>query len=323
MKNKLVLSTIFISVLLISGCKKKTSSSSVISSSYSSEDKTEINSSSSSSSFYSSSEETNPLSYFDIKYDSELEFDVRAEVATSVYTNDNDGKVFLDCFLSDASVNHLTGNVYSPSFDGQGLAKESSILSSDFEQEMLVNQGVKDTYRVAAFSITFRHLTGNGGNDLGLYLDRDNTSFDLYSNDDVAKGYRIAFISDKLLRPNSDGVSKVFAPLQTAENCRYVANLDNIEGTAYNPLDLNAQYNEQSWPYAWASRDEYINRSDYLGFFKSMKSQTGMTAYATLSYYVIVWMEGTDPNVVNRADFNPYVAFYSTLSFKIAELPER
>lgn len=317
MKNKLVLSTIFVSMLLISACKNGSGTNSQTSSATSSSD---YSFNSSDAITGSSPAITGPSSLFSIKCDSSVELTLSSFCATSILTISGKEEILLDCYLSDASVNYKTGMVYTPNADGSAIAKETSVTNEQFASEMLRrNNNPRDIYYAAAFFLTANMLMESGSTDVGFFLDMSETTFNTYGNQNIAKGYRIAFIADSLFR-QSPSVTKVYAPLQMANNCKYVSSMTDFAGTSYDQNDLIAVDNQQTWPYALASRNEYTNRNDYLGYFKGVPAQVGGSAYATMSFCVLVWLEGTDPNVLN-SNVPRYDALYSTLAFKTADLP--
>ena len=312
MKNKLVLSGIFIFALLISGCKKG------------SEPSSSTTSSSDSSYTSSSSSKIAPDSTFDFKFnlDSNIKVNYENGCATTAIDEGEETHITLDCYLSDASVNHKSGNVYTPSNDGTYIAKETSLTDENFNAEMLRMESLpKDIYTAATFFLTFRIIQSPGSKDIGLYLDVPNTLFNLYERSRNGKGYRVGLISDSLFRP-SGGVSKVYAPLETANNCRYVSSMSDMSGSTYGENELIDCDYDKAWPYAWSSRSDYTDRPDYLGYFKGLNEDAPGSVAVTLSYCVIVWVEGTDPNIINRYE-NAFDSFYSTLAFRSFELPSR
>lgn len=297
-------------MLLISGCKNGSGTSSQTSSATSSSDY----------SFNSSETITGPSSLFTIKCDSSVELTLSSFCATSIYSISGEDRVLLDCYLSDASVNYKTGMVYTPTADGTAIAKETSVTNEQFASEMLRrNNKPRDIYSAAAFIMTVKMPMEAGSTDVGFFLDMSETTFFTYGNENLAKGYRIAFIADSLFR-QSPSVTKVYAPLQTSNNCKYVSSMTDFAGTSYDQNDLIGADNQQTWPYAWASRDEYTGRNDYLGYFKGVPAQVGGIVYATMSFCVLVWLERIDPNVSN-SHLPTFDAIYSTLAFKTADLP--
>ena len=314
MKNKLLLSTFFVSLLLISGCKKSSNSSSTLSIS--------SPSSSESSSSYSSINQSSEIdgidSSFSFKSDSSLNISLSAECATELVHTTKD-MILLTSYLSDASVNHITGNVYTPSADGASIAKETSIFSSNFAEEMFrIKTSSKDVYSVASFSISFTIIFGQGEKDKGLYLDVSNCAFGIYGSSGIAKAYRIAFIPDNSNAYSSHSLSKVYAPLQEAKYCKYVSNVQNIEGTSYSENDLIDCNFDLAMPYAWDTRNSYFERPDFIGYFRAPAANE--SPVVSIKYHVVVWLEGTDVNLINFTG-STFDAFYSTLAFSTVDLP--
>ena len=321
MKNKLVFPLILIPILLISGCKRNSKTSGESSLYSSSSNQSYFISSTSPS---STSEETKSYSTIDILDDGSGIFETHIQEGCGTKVSENSRTVKTDGYLTDASVNHITGNVYTPSVDGTSIEKETSILSNDFDNEMIrgtVNN--KNIYSVMTFYLTFKVKIGPGSSDLALFFEPGGSFFDVDGNPGSEKAYRIGFISDNIYRDNSTGVSRVYAGLQTANNCSYVANINDFDGTSYTN-DLVDCENHQFYTagYEWdiKNREELMSKPGYLGYFPHHNQDAVVIYY--LSYAVMIWLEGTDPELVNRSSVDFLKPFTASLFFATTPLLE-
>lgn len=306
MKNKLVLTGILLPLLLISGCKKEkgNSESTILSTSHSSSTMTS----------QSSSSETKP-STISVTTDFDAEASIYPYCGTSLV---DDNTVQVDGLLTDGSVNHLTGNVYTPSNDGKSIAKETFLNDDNFESEMLrgtMDQG--NVYTVIALSISFSKMIYPSDYAMAILFDNEGSSFEI-NGSSISKAIRVGIISDNIVFQSSTGVSKVWAPLQTADNCKYVSDMDTISGTAYTNDIIDKDYSGGGI-FSWDSLDNVKQRNDYLGCFRA-GNQIG-TVKQQLIFAVVIWFEGTDPELVNRNIAEGLSTFNSTLNFHFVEMP--
>jgi len=267
----------------------------------------------------------NAGSYAVVKTNSDLQYALTNGVGTSFSSN----TVSFDGKLTDGSFNHKTGNVYTPNTSGTGIAKATSIVGAaadlttteleNIEADLLRTtlSGDVKVYTAATFDISFTVNFGVGELDKGLYLNCTSGQSQFTHSDTAktAKGFRMAFYPVSI--PDGSAASaKVFADLQESANCKYVAGNDNIDGTAYGANELIDVNHSTALPTASTDRAVAIARPDYLGTFKASETNP----LVTLKYRVVVWFEGTDPEIINRDTQAEYQEVTSKLVFEAVDL---
>ena len=275
----------------------------------------------------------NAGSYSVVKTNANLEFALAAGVGTSVSSN----TVTFNGKLTDGSVDHVDHMVYTPDSFGTGHAaapKDEINLDGTYPAsgtgslaDLLSRGQTDDTtpvtiYTAATFDITFTVTFGQVPGDIGLYLDNTTgkSKFVVDGNPEptavTATGFRMAFLPKAA---STNGRETVFADLQTAANCHYIGNKTQamLPGTDYESTDydlIDSAYST-ALPTTSTTRADAIARPDYLGYF-AFAADTPVT----LSYTVVAWFEGTDPNVINRNIVDEYQTVISTLCFEAVNL---
>ena len=259
----------------------------------------------------------NAGSYAVVKTNSDLSYSMTAGCGTNVNVSTN--SVTFDGLLTHGSMNHLTKNVYTPSADGKSIAKETALGANDFVSQMTVTTiGTKKVYTAATFKITFSVNFGQGEKDKGLYLNNtaDQSAFTVTGTPVTATGFRMAFVPDTATTGSTQN-ARVFADLQAQANCKYVAGLDNYAGTAYTTDLIDSSYNT-ALPTDSATRTEATVRPDCLGIFKAPAANE--SPIVSLTYYVVAWFDGTDPNIVTQDDPEKYQTVASKLVFDAIDI---
>lgn len=276
-------------------------------------------------------------SYTVVKTNANLEFELGDGIGTEVDSTD-DHVINFNGLLTDGSVNHKTQKVYTPDSFGTGHAadpKGEIDLNGTYPldpggetlEDLLTRGETDDTtpvtiYTAATFDITFTITFGQVPGDIGLYLDNTagKSQFVVDGNPAptavTATGFRMAFLPKAA---STNGRATVFADLQTASNCHYISNKTQamLPGTDYVSTDYDLIHSGYSTalPTASTIRADAIARPDYLGYF-AFQADTPVT----LSYTVVAWFEGTDPNVVNQDIIANYQTVISTLCFEAVNL---
>ena len=261
--------------------------------------------------------------YAVVKTTSNLEVNVDDGIGTSA---DNDAKtITVNGKLTDGSFDHLAGNIYTPNDSGSAIAaapKGQIALASATDE--LLSRGVDDAgttdtsddvtiYTAVTFELSFTMEFGATSTDYALLIDNTagKTAFTTSGTAKTAKGFRMAFYP----ATNTDQNARVLADLQTAANAKHInsssADLtdeDTHGGVAYTGSYLiDSEYNT-ALPTTAQSRATYEARNDYLGFFDHSKKDSNNKV--TLTFTVVAWFEGTDPEIINRAteDFQSVTA---------------
>ncbi len=211
--------------------------------------------------------------------------------------------------LGHASFDHSTSKVYIPTVDGKSI--DRSVTLSDSTTADNVKQSTEGSIKIiscASWKITFTMTFGNSGRNTALYLDtKSANTFVKNSSTNAAptktgKAFRVAFVPDGT-PTNATGVTRVWAPNQGTEdevqNCKYVnaTTAEGYAGVAYTGHTLLCKDYDAAVP-----ADEAINastaqnREDYLGTFTFSSGAT-----ATVTYRVVCWYEGTDPEINDSA----------------------
>lgn len=271
--------------------------------------------------------------YTVVKTNANLEFELGDGIGTEVDTTD-DHVINFNGLLTDGSVNHKTQKVYTPDSFGTGHAaapKDEIDLNGTYPltpggetlEDLLTRGETDDTtpvtiYTAATFDITFTITFGQVPGDIGLYLDNTTgkSAFSVTGTPVTATGFRMAFLPKAA---STNGRATVFADLQTASNCHYISSKTQamLPGTDYESTDydlIHSGYNA-ALPTTSTTRADAIARPDYLGYF-AFQADTEVE----LSYTVVAWFEGTDPNVVNQDVIANYQTVASTLCFEAVNL---
>ena len=285
--------------------------------------------------------------YAVVKTNASLECVVKAGAGTTV----SDSVVSLgNNKLTDGSVNHLGEKIYTPNDDGNGFStvtgKDEITLvhytsettsSQKTAFEGLLERGDVGTgasagkiYTAVTFELEFTVSFGAVDADIGLFINNtaNHTSFAVAGENppaaSTAKGFRMAFIPYSV-PTNSQGNPRVLADLQTTNKCRYVnstATFPQNSTTAGDPATGATEYNQSSTtdlidssydaalPDNTTARATAIARPDCLGFFKFSSGNR-----VTLKYTVVCWFEGTDPEIINRAQDTDYQSVRAALHF--------
>ena len=240
--------------------------------------------------------------------------------------------------LTDGSFNHTNSTFYTPSSDGKSFVQ--SLCGFGLTDENLTTKLTRATTDIAAtqtteavhekiytavtwkmkFTVSFGAVPGN----VGLFLDTAASSYVEANGDPVetAAGFRTAIISTAV-----GGVKKVYAPLQTTANCRYIPQyiapneqeVTDMTGTAYTSglisSDVVTAIASDPLPANSIAESAAAARDDYFGTFTFSSG-----APVSLEFDVVCWFEGTDPEIVNRATAAEYQAVKSTLIFRALSL---
>ncbi len=267
-----------------------------------------------------------------VKTSSNLDVTLAPGVGTTV---DNDADtVTVNNKMSDGSVQHLsTPTIYTPAESGTELAATngSVAVSAASESNMLrgIDEDDQNIYTAVTYQMSFTLTFGASQKDVGLYLDctANHSRFEVTgpastkSTPSTAKGFRMAFIPNA----SADANARVFADLQTAANCKHLdgsitsgwAAGNNYGGVAYDGDLIDSAYST-ALPTS-GTRSQYQSRPDYLGTFEYADADANHQV--TLSFYVVCWFEGTDPEIVNREHDDDYQTVASYLHFEAKDLP--
>jgi len=262
-------------------------------------------------------------------------------VDKKVYTPDETGSTF----SSDNTKKEIDVGVTLEGADAEATAANIAALAALLDRGDVTDNGVKvgDIYTAATFDVEFTISFGAIANDIGLYLNTDNSVQNAaYSKFAVsptatdtpitAKGFRMAFIPMGITGTGSVQKAVVFAGLQETEtttgegqsavtktNIKYISSLQDttLSGTEYidTDYDLVDKDYHVALPGDSTTRSDAIARPDYLGFFKFAEGTR-----VSLKYRVVAWFEGTDPEIVNRSLSTDYQAVASTLVFDAVSL---
>jgi hypothetical protein len=267
-----------------------------------------------------------------VKTSSNLDVTLAPGVGTTV---DNDADtVTVNNKMTDGSVQHLsTPTIYTPAESGTELAATngSVAVSSASESNMLrgIDEDDQNIYTAVTYQMSFTLTFGASQKDVGLYLDctANHSRFEVTgpastkSTPSTAKGFRMAFIPNA----SGDANARVFADLQTAANCKHLdgsitsgwAAGNNYGGIAYDNDLIDSAYST-ALPTS-GNRSAYQSRPDYLGTFEFADADANHQV--TLTFYVVCWFEGTDPEIVNREHDDDYQTVASYLHFEAKDLP--
>lgn len=290
----------------------------------------------------------NAGSYAVVSTTANLKHSVAAGVATSVESATATVVSVVDGNkLTDGSFNHTTGKIYQPNAQGDGFDATNPEVDATGDVatiEPLLRRAdlgsSKYVYSAITFQLSFTIDFTSKAGDYALFLNTHNTltegsnksRFETTENTDegegsastvdtTAKGFRMGFYST-----STNANKRVFAGLQTSANCHYVGD-DSGTGaydfahsadtwTAYSGDVVYDTYDE-TLPTTSVARATAIARPDCLGFF----AYTANTP-VTLSYTVVAWFEGTDPEIVNRAALTEYQTVAAKLFFEAVPLAD-
>ena len=271
----------------------------------------------------------NAGTYTVVKTSADLAVKIESGIGTSA--NDTTKVVSLpDSVLSDGSVNHKTSKVYTPADNGEELAPapkgEIDLTDTSLDLEDLLSRGTakssgvdKTIYTAVTWDIEFTISFGSIDKNVGLYLDTtaSHSAYTTTGTPATAKGFRTAFIPKAASAANAKAT--VFAGLQDDTNCHYIAGTTDefLTGTDYeaDEYDLIEKDYHTALPSTGTLAD-YTNRPDFLGTFVFAAG-----TQVKLSYTVVCWFEGTDPEIINRSNPLEYQAVQSNLFFEAVDLP--
>lgn len=273
----------------------------------------------------------NAGTYAVVKTTANLKCEVTGGIATSA---DSSNIVTVNGVLTDGSFNHKTGNIYAPNADGSAIGSEIALASAKSDNTLLERGTTSDSktiYTAVTFDIKFTVSFGSASGNYGLYLDNTTGKTSFATSDSstpaTAKGFRMAFY------PKSGTTRKtVLADLQdngtwdhdsdaetaAVNKIRYVNATSNYVGTDYVAGDydlMNSGYNA-ALPDSSATYAQATNRADYLGQFTFSAN-----ADVVIEYTVVAWFEGTDPEIVNRANSSEYQSVVANLYFAAVAIP--
>ena len=275
-----------------------------------------------------------------VKTTANLEATVSSGIGTTA--NPSTNVVTVDNKLTDGSFEHRTNSsaegakvptIFQPADSGTELAATNGTVAlssaNTTNLKRSVDENDDDVYTVVTFGMSFTVTFGASPVDIGLYLDctASKSRFEVtgpsetMATPSTAKGFRMAFV------PNAspDAVARVFADLQTSGNAKHLdgtitsgwAAGNNYGGVAYSGDLIDSSYST-ALPTS-GNLAAYTGRVDYLGTFDYDDKDANNKV--TLSYTVVCWFEGTDPEIVNRANQTDYQTVASYLHFEAKDLP--
>ena len=290
--------------------------------------------------------------YTVVKTSAELEYKLTRGAGTTV--NQAGDTVSVSGVLTDGSLDHDSSIIYTPAADGRSLlpaenAKRAIALTEEVsgetqykaysDYESLLERGStvarqdnpsKTIYTAVTFELEFTVTFGEVAGDIGLFLDNTEelvnnvlvkkSHFEVDGTPKTAKGFRMAFLPHE-----AAGNARVFADLQDEkvdENTliKHIggSNPDSsfsAGGSAYGTNEVIDKNYKAALPTASTARATALARPDCLGVFTFTASSR-----VTLSYTVVAWFEGTDPEIVNRATADEYQSVGAYLSFEGVDL---
>ena len=259
--------------------------------------------------------------YAVVKTTNDLTCTIGEGVGTTVTNNGTSHIVSVAGKLTDGSFDHVGSNKYIIAPDGSGanVGKRTGLSATspkaDGEAALLRGQTSDSTpikiYTAITWDMTFTIDFGAAAGDVGLFMNLATTTWQAGSgtvganNQDTAKGFRMAFIAQE-----TNGISHVAAGLQTSDNCHYIGGEPAV-GSALASASTNytgvALIPSTSFSSSATFADSYTTTEA-----AAMNNYFGKFAFATdtqvsLSFKVVCWFEGTDPNIVNGDQTNPTV----------------
>lgn len=232
--------------------------------------------------------------------------------------------------LTDASFDHKTSEIYEPDNTGTLVGTKTALASANAtnmlrgntpdDPETTTVDESEPIYSVVTWDMTFSVSFGSASGNIGLFLDLSKSNFTPGSGNvetgdaDTSKGFRMAFVPQGT--NSSSGNTRVFADLELASVCKYIHNGVVADPTA-NPAVAASTLASVATSYVSTDYD-LIDSSSNAGLASSytasaaasMPNFFGTFAYSDegpveLSYKVVCWFEGTDPNIVDSvADHN-------------------
>ena len=130
-----------------------------------------------------------------------------------------------------------------------------------------------------------------------IVMDVSGSSLEDKSNLEMRKGMRMAFLAYDYSYSND----LIWAPYRNRSECTYMDG-DSIDHEY--PEDLRVVAKDTQIGYEW---DDIPQSQTYLGSFGEDKTK--------LSYYGLIWIEGTDPSVINENSSDLHIDI--TLSFAL------
>ena len=281
----------------------------------------------------------NAGTYAVVKTTANLDCTVTGVLGTSASGN----VVTVTDVLTDGSFNHKTGKIYQPNSSGTGFAETNpEVAYDDADVEEKLTRGTtsgespKTIYTAVMFELAFKINLGSANNDYGLFLDCYNhtnagagdeeathegskfTCADDYLY--TAPGFRMGFYST-----STNAQKRVIGALQTAANSHYVGDNDGTDAYDFSDPTTAQDYSsdlvydtyDEALPAANANRATVLARPDCLGHF-AYNANTSVT----LTYTVVAWFEGTDPEIVNRAALTEYQSVTAKLYFEAVPLAD-
>lgn len=265
-----------------------------------------------------------------------LKYAITAGLGTAATAGDNNTvSVKTGYTLTDASFDHVNKLIFEPNEDATALKSNSGVaLASATESNMARGAEGDHVLSVFTWDITFTMSFGSVGHNMGLYIDCAalKSAFAPVSDFQAKTGFRMAFVGNT----ETYSVTKVFADLQSSTNAKYISNSHvqiDTEGAgaagsfAKNgdsyvaPALIDSSYNTAVPADDYDASGSGITsaaaalRADYIGTFPFEAD-----ADKTLSYTVVCWYEGTDPNVQNGKTLGSLEAtlYFEAATFKAA-----
>ena len=290
----------------------------------------------------------NAGTYAVVKTSANLAVEVNEGLATTV---DSNNIVSLgNNKLTDGSFNHKTGKIYQPNEDGTAIATTNGEVAYNDPQiatkldRGTVNAGESNegkVYTAATFELVFTIKFGSAAGDYGLFLDNSagKTAFSVTPSAAAltAQGFRMGFypsgsgehgratvladLQDSTEKWDHDGDDDGVKvdPTDEVNAIRYVASTTNFEGTDYvaSQYDLIDENYDDALPTGTPTKAEAGARPDYIGYFGFAANDE-----VTLTFTVVCWFEGTDPEIVNRAATTEYQSVAASLHFEAIKLAD-
>ena len=286
----------------------------------------------------------NAGTYAVVKTTANLECAVTGVLGTSASSN----TVTVTDVLTDGSFNHKTGMIYQPDSSGTNFHEtHPEVAYDDPDVEEFLTRGAttgsspKTIFTAVMFELEFTIDLGGSSDDYGLFLDcfhhtnagagdevatHAGSEFTTGGTPATAQGFRMGFYSE-----DSNASNTVFADLQDEHRevesvdtviCKYVADDDHgLVGTAYNQdgaHDLIDKNYNVALPNEGVAANTAAARPDYLGKFAAASKDANNEV--TLTFTVVCWFEGTDPEIRNRDTAAEYQEVAATLKFEAIRL---
>ena len=227
--------------------------------------------------------------------------------------------------LTDGSFNHNDGNIFTPNENADAIDSTKTVNVSELGTSAGVAKLVRQTfsedkkvYTAVTWGISFSVSFPSSEGDYGLFLDTGSSKYEVTptATPVTATGFRLGFYPINTPE-GSTAHKRVYAALQEEDNCKYIAaSTSAMTGVAYTDNYLIASDNiDTELPTEATARATAIARNDCLGIFKYSSLAT-----VTLSYTVVAWFEGTDPNVENQLSPELYQSVVASLQFEAIKL---